>query len=87
MSFDIPSVEDIDYWYDRGDVGAMYTACQTMAGELRSRQKTQDENELFVANLITLLGLDREKIERSGEPLGNVIVSTITMLLEDHDRA
>ena len=35
MSFDIPSVEDIDSWHDRGDVGSMYTACQTMAEELR----------------------------------------------------
>lgn len=83
----IPSIEDIDLWHDRGDIDTMYIVCQNMAGELRSRQKTQDENELFVANLITLLGLDREKIERSGEPLGNVIASTIAMLLEDHDRA
>lgn len=80
---DIPSVEDIDLWHDRGDVGTMYIACQNMAGELRSQQKRQDENELFVAHLIALLQLDREEMERSNQPIGNIILSRLEDLLSD----
>lgn len=54
-----------------------------LKGDVGTLRRRYDEAEMLMAELIGALGLDREAIDRDGEPVGNAILTAVRKAVAD----
>lgn len=68
-------------WIDKDGSKWQATNHSALGKELVRLASKNLEHELFVAELISRLGLDREAIDREGLPVGNEILKTLDKMM------